>query len=69
MAKVRELSGLIHAKYDSESDMARELGWPRQRLNRITNGVKEPDLEEAALIAGCLGVSLDRIAGIFLGQK
>ena len=69
MAKVRELSSLIHGKYDTEAQFARELGWKRQRLNRITNGQKEPDLSEASAIASALNVPIERIADIFLGTK
>jgi len=69
MAKVRELCGLIHAQYDTESALAKELGWSRQRLNKITTGQKEPDLHEAAALARSLGVSLEFMAHIFLKAK
>ncbi len=44
--KVKELKGLIYSKFNSESDLARHLGWARQKLNKITNGIKEPDITE-----------------------
>lgn len=69
MAKIRELCGLIHSKYDTEADFARDLGWPRQRLNKITTGAKEPDLHETAEIAAKLDASLEDIAAIFLRNK
>lgn len=69
MAKIRPLSSLIHGVYDSEAAFARELGWNKQRLNKITTGQKEPDIVEAAEIAQKLGVSLDLIADIFLNEK
>lgn len=69
MAKVKELSGLIHFKYDSEAACARALGWPKQRLNRITNGDHEPDITEAAELADCLEVSVRDLAEIFLRYK
>ena len=65
MAKLMELSSLIHGKYNSESQLARDLGWSRQRLNMLTNGRKEPDLDEAIALADKLDVSLDVIASIF----
>jgi transcriptional regulator with XRE-family HTH domain len=64
--KVKALCGLIHAKYDSEADFSRKLGWNRQRLNRITTGRKAPTLEETAQIASALNESFDVIAKIFL---
>ena len=46
MAKILALNGLIHGKYESQAQLANVLGWPRQRLNKIVNGDKEPDLDE-----------------------
>ena len=69
MAKVRELCGLIYSKFDTEVDLAHELGWNRQKLNRITNGSREPNLAEAAALAKTLGVSIERVANIFLCYK
>ena len=69
MARVSELRGIIYSKYDSESQFAKELGWNRQRLNKITNGIKEPDLEEVAAIANKLDRTTDEIFHIFLRHK
>ena len=69
MAKNLELNGLIHSKYESESAFARALGWPRQRLNKITSGVKEPDISETVMMARKLDVTVDRLADIFLPQQ
>ena len=69
MAKVTELRGLIYAKYDTEAELAQELGWTRQRLNLITNGRKEPDLEEVAALAGALGKSVEDMVYIFLRHR
>lgn len=69
MAKVRELCGLIHSEYDNESDFAKALGWPRQKLNKITTGKKEPDLDEVAQLSDCLHQPLETIAQIFLRYK
>ena len=69
MAKVRELCGLIHGVYDHESDFAEKLGWSRQKLNKITNGITEPNLNDVAEIAEGLGQPLNYIADIFLRYK
>lgn len=66
MAKYEALKSMILEKFHSESKMASELGWPRQRLNKITNGVKEPDLEEVEAIAEKLGSTFSDVAHIFL---
>lgn len=64
--KNSELRGLIYDKYNSEAEMARALGWSRQRLNKITNGLKEPDISELNSIAKRLEKSVGEIAQIFL---
>lgn len=69
MKKVMELRGLIYGKYDSEAALAADLGWSRQRLNKITSGMKEPDLEEVAELAGKLDQSVEDIVQIFLRNK
>ena len=69
MAKNLQLSGMIHAKFDTESKMAQYLGWSRQRLNKITTGKKVPDLFEVNSMAEALGSSFVNLAQIFLGTK
>ena len=69
MAKILELNGLIHLKYENESQMADEMGWSRQRLNKITNGDKAPSLEEVESIANALGEPVITIVNIFLRFK
>ena len=69
MAKIMALNGLIHSKFENEAQMADALGWPRQRLNRITCGAKDIDLDEVQEIANVLEVPFMTIANIFLGEK
>lgn len=69
MDKVKELRGLIYGQYDSESQFAKAVGWPRQRVSKITNGVKEPDIGELNVLAKALNKSVGEIAQIFLRYK
>ena len=69
MAKILALNGLIHSKYDNEAQMADALGWPRQKLNKITNGDQEPDLGEVKDIAHALEVPFMQVANIFLSVR
>lgn len=66
MRKVRELRGLIYGQYDSEAQFASTVGWPRQRVSKITNGIKEPDIDELNVLAKALNKSVGEIAQIFL---
>ncbi|WP_185741092.1 helix-turn-helix transcriptional regulator [Clostridium sp. KNHs216] len=69
MQKVRELRGLIYSQFDSETEFAKAIGWPRQRVNKITNGTKEPDIDELSVLAKALNKSVGEIAQIFLRCK
>lgn len=69
MAKVRELRSIIYGKYDSEAEFAQVIGWERQRLSKITNGQKEPNVEELNSLALGLGISVEKVAQIFLNFK
>ena len=69
MAKIIELRGLIYGKYETETQLANDLGWSKQRLNVITNGTREPDLEEVAALADKLDKSVEEMVYIFLRHK
>ena len=69
MSKILPLRGLIYSKFNSEAECADALGWSRQRLNKITNGKKEPDLEEVQALANVHDVSFMEVANIFLHLK
>jgi len=66
MAKILELNGMIHTKFKSETEMADALGWSRQRLNKITNRRKEPNLDEVYEMSRVLDRSFIEVAKIFL---
>lgn len=69
MEKVRELRGLIYSQYDSETEFANAIGWPKQRVNKITGGVKEPNIDELNALSKALNVSVGEMAQIFLRYK
>lgn len=69
MAKNTELRGLIYGRYDTESQLADELGWPKQKLNKITNGAMEPNLKDVVALAGKLDKTVEEMVFIFLRHK
>lgn len=69
MAKIRELRGLIYDRYDTETQLAADLGWTKQKLNLITNGAREPSLREIEALAGKLGKSVEEMVYIFLRHQ
>lgn len=65
-AMKRTLNSLIHSVFNSEAECAKSIGWDRQRLNRIVNGIKEPSISEVALISSAIGKQHTETADIFL---
>lgn len=62
----QQLRGIVYSRYRSESEMAKQMGWPKQRLNKITTGVKEPTVQELNELAIALDMEIGRLAQIFL---
>ncbi len=65
---VLEFRGLVYSKYNNESDFAKALGWPRQRLNKISAGKKVPSLLELDDMAASLNVEPAYLLDIFLSH-
>mgnify|MGYP000900387515 CR=1 FL=1 len=66
MPEGRELRELADSQYDSASQFAKAIRLPRQRGNKITNGVKEPDVVELHILEKALHGSTGGRAQIFL---
>ena len=62
----REIKSMIYGKFDTEKDCADAMGWPRQRLNKLTNGKKEPSVSEVVQFAHAVDKSVEYVANIFL---
>lgn len=56
----------IQREYGSESALARHLGWPRQKINRITRVHCKPNIIHASQLADALHVPVEEIIEIFL---
>lgn len=65
-AGYEQLKEMVYSKYKNESAMAAFLGWPRQRLNKITTGRRVPTVQEVGEISNALGEKVETIAGLFL---
>lgn len=62
----RAIKSVIYGAFKNETECASVMGWPRQRLNKITNGAKEPSVSEMGAIALATGSTLEKISNIFL---
>lgn len=65
---IHKLRQLIYQKYKSEAKMASALNWTRQHLNRITNGIKEPDIHEISELSKLLDIPVDEMIQFFLSN-
>ena len=63
------IKSLISEKYKSEAACARQLGWERQRLNKITTGFREPSVYEVNELARVLERPVGDLVLIFLRMK
>ena len=62
----RTIKEMILSQYRSEAECARALGWERQRLNKITKGIREPSVFEINEIAKALSVPVGDLVPLFL---
>lgn len=67
--KVKAFRGLIYSKFDSEAEFARVIGWNRQTVSKLANGVRQPNLEEIDIMAKTLCVPQLELMHIFLANK
>lgn len=70
MEKVTEpnmkLRSAIYGKFKNETEFAAAIGWSRQKVNKMTNGQYEPDLNEVNDIAKALEMDFYETANLFL---
>lgn len=65
---MNELRGMIYSRFKTETECAKQLGWPKQKLNYITNGKRLPNIKDTVKLAETLQVDIDKIISIFLSQ-
>lgn len=67
--KIPELHNAIHEVYKNESACASAMGWTRQKLNKITNMIKEPTVGELNELAVALKKTVGEVASFFLNNE
>lgn len=63
------LDKLIYGCFRSEANMAKRMGWSRQRLNKITTGLKTPNVNDINKMASALDTSVGNLCDIFLASS
>ena len=63
---ILKFRGMIYSNFKNESEMAKNIGWTRQRLNKISTGKKIPNIHEINVLAKALGTDVHTIMQFFL---
>jgi hypothetical protein len=56
-------------RFGSEAEAARQLGWPRQRLNRLTNCVRQPKMSDLTALGRILEKPPSEVVKFFLPDE
>lgn len=60
------LKGEIVAKYDSQKNFSKAIGWPQNKLSRMMTQKYIPDIAEASKIKTMLELDSEKASRIFL---
>ena len=64
-----KVKGEVYAKFKNIAELAKKLGWSRQKLSLIVNGKREPNLSDIQVMAKVLNMEADKLAVFFLEMK
>lgn len=63
------IKALVYAKYSTEAELARILGWTRQKLNLTTHMKREPNLEDIVQLSKALDTGIEKLILLFLQER
>lgn len=61
-----KVKGEVYAKFKNIAELAKELGWSRQKLSLIVNGKREPNLSDIQAMSNALNIDAEKLASFFL---
>ena len=61
-----KVKGEVYAKFKNIAELAKVLGWSRQKLSLIVNGNREPNLSDIQAMANVLNIDAEKLASFFL---
>lgn len=61
-----KVKGEVYAKFKNIAELAKVLGWSRQKLSLIVNGKREPNLSDIQTMANVLNIDAEKLASFFL---
>ena len=66
---INNVKGAVYARFKDIADLANTLGWSRQKLSPIVNGLKEPDLSDIQAMAEAMEMDVFELTLFFLELK
>ena len=66
---INNVKGAVYARFKDIADLANTLGWSRQKLSPIVNGLKEPDLSDIQAMAKAMEMDVFELTLFFLELK
>ena len=63
---VNNVKGAIYARFKDIAHLADILGWSRQKLSALANGVREPSLNDIQLMANAMEMNVELLTSFFL---
>lgn len=63
------IRAIVYGKYRSIADLARFLGWTRQRATAIINRKRVPSLDDVNRLSSALDLPFEDVAKFFLQDK
>lgn len=61
-----KVKGEVYAKFKNIAELAKIIGWNKQKLSLTVNGKREPNLSEVQTLANVLNIDVDKLASFFL---
>lgn len=55
----------ISEQYKSESDLAREMGWTKQKLSKTILGKRSPKISDINALSKALGIPIAEVISFF----
>ena len=66
---LNKLRGAVYEKFPSSSACAVNIGWTKQKLSNILNGLQIPNVYDIKLIAESCELSNEKLLDIFLPER
>lgn len=63
---VNNVRGAVYARFRSETELAKRLGWSRAKVSSLISGVREPRAGDVAAMAQAMEMEPESLYALFL---